>query len=869
MVRRVGSVSWTMVLVALVAGVVLLNSANASLPDVGEKSNKTTSNVFNQLQKKGPGGGGSGATATGEEESSRTGQSGSTGSSGESTAGQSSTSQQSQQSTSGGQSGLQLQLGQHNIPSQVTGQDILDARIALDTNADTLFLRVGSTDHQIFDDGSHVDKMSGDGTYGTSIDISGLSGEKTVSVVAKNGGKSMTKTVKTVAFRRQLPAPSIDYQQKGSSLMVDVATDYQLQDGGSDVTFKTSLKVKRPEAGVKQASADSLPKSVVAQEEWTSSPVACSAGKECSASKIFSPGIKNDDTVIITATAKRKGVNSPEARKEISISDVPTITDVAYQSYTGNKMATNADSWRAQRIAFTKSGFSASDIQSVYLTAGGQKIADTTDTAPHPDAFFNGNTDGAECKKSSSSEDISGCLSGDILAGWAATVPAKHISTDGTDIKLTVALTGGRTVTAPIGTVTAVDDTTPPELVRSDIKHETGDIILEVTFEDNLQAPTDVTCTETFTGADFNCGGGGAIYGLSSTQSKDITSVIQGTGVAEPAFQLSDGRGNTATVAGTPQILDPDSVLQPVEVNGDSTNKINLVVHAHNIPLQRAKELLATSMNNFFTEGDLSFIGQYRDMFNWFIIDTETKLCTSGGYESGGLSGTGKAPKCSFTSTVFEQSDALKGAKAGIIIMSGDEFRSFVVWKKARISYHEASPIVGSKKFIARWGMKQLEKAVPGIRSKWKKFKSNPPIPGTGSLPLADVDATGSAFSHELGHLIWQFNDEYTHNPGEDAPMETSYFFHEGMEDKPQFEVPRYPNTWRHKQRKNGGCAANVTAYYQDTLSPSDCLKQRGGFLIQRPLKGPSLMKLSSSYVLYPPHRKRISYLMEKNPVYE
>jgi len=282
-------------------------------------------------------------------------------------------------------------------------------------------------------------------------------------------------------------------------------------------------------------------------------------------------------------------------------------------------------------------------------------------------------------------------------------------------------------------------------------------------------------------------------------------------------IELDDGSGNTHTETLGPYLVKSQS-LKPVEKNGDPREKMNILIIGNEMSTSETEDALEERLNWYFNQGDMEIHKKYRDFFNWYILDTEKRICSK---DIGGLDSDDDCPAMEESGDLLSQSDEIKGGHLSYIVMSSQDFRSYA-----------------------------------GYSSSLR-----------GRSVIADQQPWGddNVFAHELGHLIWGFDDEYGFDNTITGAGRTYGFFTHSDETE-NFNIEKYSNTFPQEQN----CKSNMSTYYP-RLDQSDCWYQDAeepGWIVRTASKGESLMS-GDPPIYYQTHKKRIKYLIENNPIYE
>lgn len=670
-------------------------------------------------------------------------------------------------------------------PDTVTDRDVFTAQVRLETNAEEVAWRMDGTETRLYDDGSHDDGGAGDGVYGNIIDAAGLLGDEQVTLIFRKDGETATEEFKTVTFRRTPASPVLDTTFNASGVYIDVTT-------GFPAATEVDAAARVTNGGTERLSR------------------AASTTCDGSCTVALSLPSEDGDTAHITVNQTYEGLASDDATTEAVYSSAYRLNETEYVSATETNRMAEGSLLILDLIGISHAGFAAGDIADVYLTRpDGTRIGTVRDTGSDLGYIF----------APDFIEDL--VLTPERMARWNATIPASGIPGDSAEVTFNVELSDGTTLSHPLGTFEVVEDTTAPEVTGHTVQGypSDGEMDLRLELQEDYQSRVDCTVRNAESGAEM-----GDCSVTSSTPAVDTATTTTLTVATSDTFgdlevEVADGAGNARVETVENVLLSPDTLIDGVETHGNPRNKVAVVVYGHLMDTAETRSKLDRNIDYLFGEGDFSSISEYRDMFNWYVVDTERELC--GTVEGSG--GTNCPDGRDTISTAIEYADVLKGSRAATVILdprtsdaSGEWIRSFAALT-------------------------------------------------SGYTIISEQDADADPFSHEMMHMIWAFNDEYASNPADQYIWDHTHLFPDSMASD-TFRMRKYPNVW-HSQ---ANCEANVTAYYAAQLDLNDCYEQRPeGYIIQKSFTDTSIMKESDEYRIYPNHKRKIEYWMENNPTYE
>lgn len=552
----------------------------------------------------------------------------------------------------------------------------------------------------------------------------------------------------------------------------------------------------------------------------TSRTINCPSASDCSTTinlDNLDHELETGDRALVEVQMNVNGQESERAQDAATYATEPMLTEALYESPSGNRVLGDTG-WTAD-IGVAKGGFMQDDIADIYMHTRDGRIGEVTATAELGDVVLFGGS------------------GGDILAPWSAEIPDDEVVTD-EPIQLTVELTDGTTLTADLVTLERVTDNEAPELAFFEPVGYTDDGAKRVSIrvKDNYSQQVSCTATIVETGTEV------ADCSLELAEPFDDGKLEGGTAFAfmppgdlatgTMRFELTDAAGNTQEVT-REVVLNPEEMLEPVETHGDPSTKINMIVHGHDMTPDETAQTVQRNLDVMFGQnidhelGDGTYdwgnLASYRSYFNWYVVQEEDLCEQVDGSDGDALD----CPDGISELKSLREAPPINDNRAGVLIMVSADETEDGQWIRSYATYDYS--------IISEQG--------------------------------DDADP----FTHELGHLIWSFNDEYGDNPATRRPMRDSYFFPDSM-NSGGFNVYQYPNIWN--EREN--CVSNVSAYYS-SLSEGNCYQQvsgnddapSDGYIIQKnEHEGYSLMKSSSNYRFYPNHDARVENLMENNPVY-
>jgi hypothetical protein len=502
------------------------------------------------------------------------------------------------------------------------------------------------------------------------------------------------------------------------------------------------------------------------------------------------------DEVVVEASQSYRELESKETETSTEFTtDKSLSADYPYSSEQRAKLSQS--SYWEYEIGISKNNFKLEDIQEVYLTSGGEKVGTVSDSEITEDDML------------PSIIDTIFDLERPVYLRWSAKVEGSELPEGSSQIVFNAKLDSGEILKDELANLEVFEDTEPPTF--EDISYSGNAVKFNI--EENLARSVDYTVRD----RSGNVLKQGTVKGRLREGKHTGKVNLEGLNpVTTVSVEASDPSGNSNSRE-YQVISQPDEAVEAVEENGNPRNKINLLVYGYRMDKEETVDKLERNLEVFFNEEDLSHIGKYRDYFNWYVVDTDKELCSTitGMDIEGKDCPTGRE----HMDRIISDSSVINNSRTGKVILDPRTYRN------------------------GEW-----------IRS----YASG------GFTLVSEQDSEDSSdsgadpFTHELGHLIWGFDDEYGNKPAEESVMDDSYFFPKGMGDG--FQVTKYPNTW--KQRNN--CVSNMTTYYAG-LTSANCVPQGEGFRVGG--DGASLMKESSNPRLYQNHERRITHLME-GPVY-
>ena len=679
-------------------------------------------------------------------------------------------------------SGLDYDVLDSEIREETVDQDIFIPRLRVDTNAEEVYLEIGSREEQLFNDGNHEDYSSTDNWYGNSLDISDTIGEKQVRLRMEKGSESETVDLQTTEFKRTPPEPEVTGEFNDAGLLLEIDTSYPLETVVDlNVTVSNGGNTRKEEK------------------------LSLNCDGNCVRQVSFSP--QGGDEAEVQAQQIYNSLKGDKSTEKFQFAGEPSISTVNYSRDVENNLDEKVavDSyWIPGTVGISAVNFKEEDIQEINYTYNNQEIGDwNEDSGLSIDLY----------------QELDSYAGNNIFLGSynfsGSEIPGGTGSE--AEIRLNVKLESGETISKDLADVEAAEDNEAPSLPDEPtvwhINSSSVDMSLEV--EDNLQ--NHVNC-EAYT-SDEDKFIGDCSTGLTSPNGESYgdleTDMPQNIGnIINIDLELSDGSGNSRTKTVGPFLIDPENTLKPVEKNGDPTEKINLIAIGHEMSATETENALEERIDWYFTQGDLDVHNRYRDFFNWYNLDTDKDVC-------GEVSGFNdeNMDECNIldsSSETIEQSEEIKGGRTAYIIMSSEGFRSYASWSETYI----ADQYVGGD---------------------------------------------DNVFAHELGHILWGFDDEYGYDNEIREAGQTLFF---RSSDGSGLDAEKYSNTFMQEE----SCKSNMTAYYPE-LSSSDCWYQDDasggkGFIVKNNEKGKSLM-YHNDPVYYQNHEKRIKYLVENSPIYQ
>jgi hypothetical protein len=332
---------------------------------------------------------------------------------------------------------------------------------------------------------------------------------------------------------------------------------------------------------------------------------------------------------------------------------------------------------------------------------------------------------------------------------------------------------------------------------------------------------------------------GGFIEGLSSSAS--INETLEGNFTARKdgsqTLKVNCTEGDTS-LSSTKNIsystsLDLVDELQknivPLEKNGDPEEKINIIMHGHNmsptkkraVTVSELKEVSETHISDFFDKGDLDYMQDYREYFNWYYINESRSLCKEVSTSS---NPDDIDPECDRLINRIGATDKMKDSNWAVVVITPNKWTGSALEFSAHIRYD----------------------------------------------PNERYEFRSETFIEEVMHIVFGFSDEYTDRY---IPTHTTTFFPEEMSSE-NFNPLKYPNTFPTEQ----ACESNITHYYPET-STERCKsadgKEKNWRIVKLGDNNPhDNDNISESFIggdrmlLFPTHRKRIDYLLTQSPKY-
>lgn len=679
-------------------------------------------------------------------------------------------------------SGLDYNVLDSEVRDETVDQDIFVPRVEVDTNAEEVYLEIGSRENRLFNDGNHEDYSSTDDWYGNSLDISDSVGERQLRLRLEKGTESETVDLQTTEFKRTPPEPEVTAEFNDAGLLLEIDTSYPLETVVDlNVTVSNGGNTRKEEK------------------------LSLSCDENCVRQVSFTP--QGGDEAEVKAQQIYNGLKGDKSTEKFQFAGEPSITTVNYsrglESDLDEKVAVDSY-WMPGTVGISAVNFKEEDIQEFNYTYNNQEIGEWDQDSGLSFNLY---------------QELDSYAGNNIFMGpynfSGSEIPGGLGSE--AEIRLNVKLDSGETISKDLADVEAVEDNQAP--VISDeptvwhINSSSVDIYLDL--KDNLQNHVDCEAYtsdgDKFIGdcsTNLRSPGGEGFGDLETDMPQNVGNIIN------IDVELSDGSGNSKTRTIGPFLIDGEGALKAVEKNGDPTEKMNLVVVGHQMSPSETENALEERIDWFFTQGDLDVHSDYRDFFNWYMLDTDRDVCGEvSGYDSGD---TEECDILDSSSESIEQSEEIQGGRTAYIIMSSDSFRSYAGWSETYI----ADQYVGGD---------------------------------------------DNVFAHELGHLLWGFDDEYGYD-NEIRKSSPTLFFRSS--DGASLNAEKYSNTFIQEEN----CESNMTAYYPE-LSSSDCWYQDDasggkGYIVRNNEKGKSLM-YHNEPVYYQNHEKRIKYLIENSPLYQ
>jgi hypothetical protein len=663
---------------------------------------------------------------------------------------------------------LRFNVESVKLPETATDRKIISPRAKIQTNAQKVLFYVGEQEARLFDDGNHADSAQGDKLYSNTLNVGGILGEKEAGLRFEKGDQEASRSLGDIEFLRTPPKPGLDVTVNDDNITIDTSRN------GFPDTTNVTIEIFDSDSEA-NAPIDTI-------------QLECSASSDCKTrlDNSYSAGSK----LLVNATQTYRGLTSKPTTDSVTITDDRSIESA---SVSKNEYGSGVDiefrrgqSWYGGKLRIAPVGFSAEEVSSAFVTVDGERQQELTVSQ----RFF---------RYIYFREDV--------------VVPSELIGNEGTvTLSVELELSDGTVLSEKIVQAPVVEDETPPTDVsisaRSLPNDPSNNVRVEVSGREDLSDSVQFQLTTR----------GEVVWsGEASTQDRNLFVKRKKLSLSGPSQELSlsvtDSAGNTATDT-TSALVKPGELLQPVEVNGNPRSKINLVVYGQGMSTSETREALNQNLEFFFNERDLSVHGNFRDYFNWYIVDSEKDLCQQ--FDPGSSSLGDDCPTMTDNPGFkFGQTDTIKRGRTAMILLSKERFRAYMFDDYTLIDSQDPSSPVG-------------------------------------------VDT--NVFAHELGHLIWGFDDEYGQDNTIRGAFPTEFFRQADNTDT--YDVEKYSNTFESVQK----CESKMQQVY-DSLDPSDCEEQKNGAIVLGD-KGRSLMYFNQP-VYYQTHVKRINYLVENSPVLE
>lgn len=667
---------------------------------------------------------------------------------------------------------LEYEFIEDHSPTEIVDQDAFEAEVDVETNAQELYWKMDGREHQL----SEV----GENSYNTIIDVEDLLGEYEAQLVLKRNDQSDTEELDDRKIKRTPEAPiqNINIKEDYSGVDLEIETDYN-----KPTRIVMGLEIENDGE---------------ARYEDTRTIESCDS--ECTES--FAEDIQEGDKITAITYQEYEDLTSETRESSKTATDVPSLEFVAHDSPTDNELATTG-SWRSLPIGVAKEGFEFEEVQEArFIDSGRSNVGDIEINELVYDAADHGIWDDME-------EELED--HGEPLIAFNGSFEADEVS-EGEDITLELELGTGETVETEIFNVEKVEDVPNPEISRFDFSGVPDEEGYEVSFsaQDSYHMGLDYTIS--IDGNEEASGHTGQSFG--SGHSDSVIIEVEDEPFPEIGAMVQNDAGDSVN-SNDIFMADVDNALKSYETHGDPQNKINNVVHGDEMTVSRLEdEVMPDMLETTFEEDDLQYHNQYREYFNWYIINTEKDIC-------GHMPDSRDCPLLDDNLDVIESSDTLQGGRTARHVVSDTDFRA------------------------------------RAYRGSSRQYTS---IPGA-----AGSDAAGT-FAHEVGHSHFGWDDEYGGGNTLRQVRET-HIFPETV-DGQDMETDKYPNTWGSFDE----CADDVNEKFEG-LSESHCdsidadeetiWRIRAG-------DGASLMEASSEpYVYYQNHEMRISHLIEDHPIYE
>lgn len=304
-------------------------------------------------------------------------------------------------------------------------------------------------------------------------------------------------------------------------------------------------------------------------------------------------------------------------------------------------------------------------------------------------------------------------------------------------------------------------------------------------------------------------------------------------GIMDVKVWAEDGQGNTRTTS-IETVRFSDKIIKQFRVTGDPRHKINMLVYGHDLTTAETTQALRKHLQFFYNRHNLSFVGRYGGYFNWYYVDVNRNLCDQLlGFDEPRNAQSLWEDSCpkgrEQMRSWIGSSSKIKNGQTGLVILSPRDKRSYAF----------SGPGTGWSVVFNKTGSRGDD---------WVPYKPR------------------ATFAHEMGHLVWGFDDEYGGDNHIREVWPTLFY----NEDAGATVFRNISNTWR----KEGDCTGNLSGHSQP-LDRNDCYKETRadtpGWVIQEAnsgiLPGISLWRNSTQKEprLFEVHRRRIQKLMEEN----